>query len=56
MAPPKEYRQTDRLETIQKGIQDAAKEVAHTTMMERESDARRVPSERRARSEEFEAS
>ena len=37
------HGKTDCLETIQKDIEDGAKEIAHTTKLEQDRDARRVP-------------
>ena len=40
---PKGDARKDCLETIQKDIEDGAKEIAHTTKLERDRNARRVP-------------
>ena len=40
---PKGDARKDCLETIQKDIEDGAKEFAHTTKLEKDRDARRVP-------------
>ena len=40
---PKGDARKDCLETIQKNIEDGAKEIAHNTKLERDRDARRVP-------------
>ena len=44
VAQPKEDVQKENLETIRKSIEDAAKEIVHTTKLERDTDAKRMPS------------
>ena len=45
MAQPKEDVQKENLETIHKSIEDAPKEIVHTTKLKRDTDAKRMPSQ-----------
>ena len=44
MAQPKEDVQKENLETIHKSIEEAAKEIVHNKELERDTDAKRMPS------------